>query len=215
VRDAGVEPTAVFPAFMDLEPFLERPVEPLPERPEALFVGVLEHYKNVDGLVAAWRLAAPRVPDARLHIVGTGPRAGIVEKLVGDLPGQTRWTPELSTEDVAAALDRATCLVLPSRREGMGRVVVEALCRGRPVVGASTGGIPDLVRNGENGILVDPEDAAGLADTLVRLLSERALAERLAAAARPSVEPFVATPEQFAQSVSALVAAAGVARRPA
>ena len=62
VRDAGVEPAGVFPAFMDLEPFLERPPEPLPERPAALFVGVLELYKNVDGLAAAWRLAQPRVP---------------------------------------------------------------------------------------------------------------------------------------------------------
>lgn len=215
VRDAGVEPTAMFPAFMDLEPFLERPVEPLPERPAALFVGVLEHYKNVDGLVAAWRLAAPRVPEARLHIVGRGPRAEVVENLIRDLPGQARWTPELSTEDVATELDRATCLVLPSQREGMGRIVVEALCRGRPVLGANTGGIPDLVRDGENGILVDPTDTAALTDALVRLLSDRALAERLAAAARPSVEPFTATPDEYAASVNDLVAAAKAPPSPA
>ena len=215
VRDAGVEPAAVFPAFMDLEPFLERPVEPLPERPAALFVGVLEYYKNVDGLAAAWRLAAPRVPEARLHIVGRGPRAEVVEKLVRDLPGQTRWTPELSTKDVAAELNRATCLVLPSRQEGMGRVVVEALCSGRPVVGANTGGIPDLVRDGHNGILVDPGDTPALADALVHLLSDRELAERLAAAARPSVERFTATPEEYAASVTELVAAARAPRNAA
>jgi glycosyltransferase involved in cell wall biosynthesis len=207
VRKAGVEPTAVFPAFMDLEPFLDRPVEPLPERPAALFVGVLEHYKNVDGLAAAWRLAAPRVPEAELRIVGKGSRTDVVDALVRDLPAQTHWTPELTTEEVAAELDRATCLVLPSRREGMGRVVVEALCRGRPVVGANTGGIPDLVRDRENGILVDPTDAAALAEALVRVLSDRALAERLTAAARASVESFTATPEEYAASVGQLIAA--------
>ena len=75
-------------------------------------------------------------------------------------------------------------LVLPSRSEGLGRVVVEAFCRGRGVVGTRVGGIPDLVEDGETGLLVPPEDAAALADALVRVLSDRALAERLGAAAR-------------------------------
>jgi glycosyltransferase involved in cell wall biosynthesis len=207
VRDVGVEPAAVFPAFMDLEPFLGPP-RPLPEKPAALFVGVLERYKNIDGLAAAWRLASPRAPEAELRIVGRGSRTGVVEKLVRDLPGQTRWTLELTTEEVAAELDRATFLVLPSWREGLPRVVVEALCRGRPVVGARAGGILDLVRDGENAVLVDPADTAALADALVRLLTDRALTERLAARARPSVEPLVHTPEQYAESLSELVAAA-------
>jgi glycosyltransferase involved in cell wall biosynthesis len=214
VREIGREPNAVFHPFMDLERFLDRPPAPLPEQPVALFIGVLELYKNIDGLAAAWRLAAPRVPEATLHIVGRGSRAKLVEELLHDLPAQTSWTSSLSTEEVSAELDRATCLVLPSRREGLGRVVVEALCRGRPVVGAATGGIPDLVRDGENGLLVDPLDTRGLADALVRILSDRPLAKRLAASARPSIEPLAATPEQYATSVRKLVAAAENARRP-
>jgi glycosyltransferase involved in cell wall biosynthesis len=206
VREAGVEPAAVFPAFMDLDPFLDRPPEPLPERPVALFVGVLELYKNVDGLVAAWRLAAPRVPDAELRMVGKGPRARLVADLVGDLPEQASWRLSLTTEQVAGALDEATLLVLPSRSEGMGRVIVEALCRGRPVVASRVGGIRDLVRDGENGILVDPGDTAALADALVRVLSDRPLAERLAAGARPSVDRWLATPEEYAERLRTLVA---------
>jgi len=87
----------------------------------------------------------------------------------------------------------------------MGRVVVEALLRGRPVVGTRGGGIEDLVRDGENGLLVPPDDPEALAGALVRVLSDRALAERLAVAARPSVEPWVVTPEEYARRLRALL----------
>jgi len=205
VRELGVEPAAVFPAFMDLEPFLSPPV-PLPDEPSALFVGVLEHYKDIDGLAAAWRLAAPRVPRARLEIVGRGTRGQIVEELVAELPQQTEWTAQLETAEVAAALDEATVLVLPSRSEGMGRVLVEALCRGRGVVATRVGGIRDLITDGENGILVEPQQPAALADALVAVLSDPALAEQLAGAARPSVEPWLATPDEYAERMRELVA---------
>ena len=208
VREQGVEPVATFPAFMDLEPFLARPPEQLPVRPAALFVGVLERYKNVDGLATAWRLAAPRVPAAELRIVGAGPLEGVVQALVRDLPGQTTWRERLSTEEVAGELDRATVLVLPSRSEGMGRIVVEALCRGRGVVATRVGGIPDLVAHEANGLLVDPEDASALADALVRALDGGELAERLATAARKSAAPWLATPEEYAARLHELVVAA-------
>ena len=69
VRELGVEPAADFPAYMDLGPFSREPV-PLPDRPVALFVGVLEAYKNIDGLAAAWRLAQTH---GELRVVGSGP----------------------------------------------------------------------------------------------------------------------------------------------
>ena len=205
VRELGVEPAAVFPAYMDLEPFL-RPPEPLPAAPAALFIGVLEHYKDVDGLAAAWRLAAPQLPGAKLRIVGKGTRAHVVEALLRDLPEHTAWTLELATDEVAEALDRATVLVLPSRSEGMGRVLVEALCRGRPVIASRVGGIRDVITDELNGLLVEPRRPKALADALVRVLGDRAEAGRLAAAARPSVEPWLAKPEQYAERLRELIA---------
>jgi glycosyltransferase involved in cell wall biosynthesis len=204
VRAAGVEPAATFPAFMDLDPFLG-PVEPLPAEPAPLFVGVLERYKDVDGLADAWRLAAPRLPGVTLRVVGNGSRAHVVEELVRELPEQVQWTPSVPNDAVAGLLDAATVLVLPSRSEGLGRIVVESLCRGRPVVATRVGGITDLVRDGQNGLLVDVRSPAALADALVTVLSDAGLAERLAAAARPSVEPWLATPEDYARRTRELV----------
>jgi len=205
VREAGVEPTATFAAFMDLEQFLETEPRPLPERPVALFVGVLERYKAVDVLAEAWRRAAPQVPDATLHVVGRGALRDVVARLVAELPGQTRWTEALPTAEVARALDEATVLVLPSRSEGLGRVVVEAFCRGRGVVASRVGGIPDIVEDEVTGLLVPPGDATALADALVRALSERELADRLGSSARVAVEPWLATPEQYAGQIRDLV----------
>jgi glycosyltransferase involved in cell wall biosynthesis len=205
VRELGLEPADEFPAFMDFDSFLQEPPRPLPDRPQALFVGVLERYKNVDGLADAWRLAAPRVPEARLRLVGSGTLRPVVERLVAELPEQTSWAERLSQEEVSAALDDSTLLVLPSRSEGMGRVIVEAFCRARTVVASRVGGIPDLVQDGVNGLLVEPGDINALADALVRVLTDGALAERLAAAAHSSAGLWTMPPEEFASRLRSLV----------
>jgi glycosyltransferase involved in cell wall biosynthesis len=205
VRDLGLEPADEFPAYMDFDSFLQEPPRPLPARPQALFVGVLERYKNADGLAEAWRRAAPRVPQARLRLVGSGTLQPLVERLVGELPGQTSWTSQLSQDDVSRALDESTLLVLPSRSEGMGRVIVEAFCRSRPVVASRVGGIPDLVQDDVNGLLVTPGDTDALADALLRVLTDRGLAERLGAGAHSSAGLWTIAPEEFAGRLRALV----------
>jgi glycosyltransferase involved in cell wall biosynthesis len=204
-REAGAEPTAEFAAFMDLEPFLETAPGPLPHRPTVLFVGVLERYKAVDVLADAWRLAAPRVPGATLHLVGRGTLRDVPRRLLAELPTQTRWTESLTTPEIARALDDATVLVLPSRSEGLGRVVVEAFCRGRGVIGSRVGGIPDIVEDGTTGLLVPAGNADALADALVRVLSDPHLAERLGAAGHKAVQPWLATPADYARRVREVV----------
>jgi glycosyltransferase involved in cell wall biosynthesis len=205
VRELGLEPADEFPAYMDFDSFLQTPTQPLPDRPQALFVGVLERYKNVDGLADAWRLAAPRVPEAHLRLVGAGTLRPVVEQLLRDLPGQTSWDERLRQPEVSQALDGATTLVLPSRSEGMGRVVVEAFCRARPVVATRVGGIADLVEDGKNGLLVEPGDTQALADAVVRILTDRELAEHLGAGAHASADFWTSSPEEFAARLRALV----------
>jgi glycosyltransferase involved in cell wall biosynthesis len=198
VRALGVEPAAVFPSYTDAQAFLERPPAPLPERPRALFVGVLERYKAFDTLAAAWKLASPQVPGAVLHVVSDGSLRDLIDP-------EMEWSPRLTAEEVAAAMDDSWVFCLPSRSEGLPRVALEAAARGRAIIGGDRAGIPDVVEDGVNGFLVDPDDAAGLADALVRLLSDRALAERLGAAARKTGEEWGVTPAEYAEKLRTLV----------
>lgn len=196
-REVGREPDAVFPAFMDLDAFAA-PVVPLPPRPVVLFIGVLEPYKNIDSLAEAWRRVRPA---AELRIVGKGSRADVVESLVRE--GLATWNPELPTEGIVRALDEASVLILPSRSEGMGRVVIEAQLRGRPVLGASVGGIPDLVTDGTDGILFAPDtDAIAAA---LRRVEDGPLLDRLAANARPAGERWLASAADYAERMRELV----------
>jgi glycosyltransferase involved in cell wall biosynthesis len=202
-REQGVEPAAVFPAFVDVAAFRESPPQPLPAEPRVLYVGVLERYKGFDVLAEAWREVARELPEARLHVVGRGTLAATAAQLVR--AGGVDWDEELAPPEVAAALDAATVLALPSRAEGLGRVVIEAFCRARPVVGGSAGGIPDIVEDGRNGLLVPSGDRGALAAALLRILRERPLAERLGAAAAEDAPRWAVSPEAYAAEVAALV----------
>jgi glycosyltransferase involved in cell wall biosynthesis len=91
---------------------------------------------------------------------------------------------------------------------------MESFCRGRPVVATRAGGVPDLVRDGENGYVLERGDAEGLATALVRVLGDPAEAQRLAAGAATSDGPWRATPEDFATRTRAVVDAVLARREP-
>jgi glycosyltransferase involved in cell wall biosynthesis len=206
VRGVGVEPAATFPSYVEAEVFAG-PVVPLPAEPSALFVGALEPVKGVDVLLEAW----PRVGLGALHLVGDGSLRNQVGESLDALVAQShnvsmlRWAPRLDPEEVARALDEAWCLVLPSRSEGLPRVVLESFARGRGVVATRVGGIPDAVQDGQNGLLVEPGDAEGLADALRRVFGNRGLAERLGGGAKASAARWLVTPEEWARNVRGLV----------
>jgi glycosyltransferase involved in cell wall biosynthesis len=213
-REAGVPPMDSFPAYIDLSAFTERPVAPLPTRPTALFVGMLERSKNVGALVEAWPHVAARVPDARLVIVGRGALADLVERLREDYPEQVDHVAQLPPSGVAARMDESTFLVLPSRSEGLGRVIIESFTRGRPVVATRVGGIPDVVQDGVSGLLVESGDVAGLVEAMVSLLVDGELAERLAGGAAAAARRLEWSPDEYAARVRSLVerTLAGAAR---
>jgi glycosyltransferase involved in cell wall biosynthesis len=200
----GVPATAAFPTYSDLEAFSSPPVVAVPSERRIVFVGALETYKNVSGLAAAWRRVAASVDDARLTVIGRGSRRAVIDQLVADVPG-VEHVEAVAPAEVAAALDRSRALVLPSWPEGLGRVVLEAFARGRTVVATDAGGIPDIVTDGEDGLLVTRGDTAALADALVRVLEDDELAARLGAAAKVTYAAWHQTPADFAARYRDLV----------
>jgi glycosyltransferase involved in cell wall biosynthesis len=201
----GREPAAVFPTFSDLGRFLETPPRPLPTRPRVIWVGALQPVKNVDALTAVWPRVAAKLPEARLTIVGDGPLAPVVKALVSADPERVEWHRSLGADQVAARFDEASVLFLPSRSEGLGRVILEAHARGRPVVASDLGGIVDLVEDGVNGWRVAPGDHDGFVSALVRTLSDAPAATRMGAAGRAWVEAQPFTAAGYGEAMRGLV----------
>jgi glycosyltransferase involved in cell wall biosynthesis len=201
VRGLGREPLGVFPTYSDLEAFAG-PTAPIPPESRALFVGVLERYKDVEGLAAAWRLVTGRLPAAELRLVGSGTQNGVASALVNE---GARWDRRLEPKQLATALDESRVLLLPSAAEGLGRVIVEAFLRGRPVVATRVGGIPDIVEHGRNGLLVESGDPSSLAGAIERVLAEPGLAEQLGLGAQEAAPRWLSTPDEFADRVLAVV----------
>jgi glycosyltransferase involved in cell wall biosynthesis len=140
-----------------------------------LFVGNLVAVKGVDVLLKAWsRLAAAGVlgSEDRLAIVGDGPERGRLQaqaEALG-LGPRVAFAGAVAFAEVPRWMAASDVLCLPSRSEGTPNVVVEALASGVPVVATRVGGVPELVRQGENGLLVPPEDAPALAEALASAL---------------------------------------------
>jgi glycosyltransferase involved in cell wall biosynthesis len=201
IRGVGREPTGIFTTYSDLGAF-SAPITPVPEAPRLLFVGVLERYKNVEGLAAAWRIVARRLPDAQLHLIGNGRQTDVAAALARE---GVLWERRLEPKQLAAAMDASRALLLPSASEGLPRVAIESFLRGRAVVGARAGGIPDIVEDGASGLLVPYGNAAALADAAERLLTDLDLARRLGDGARAAGTRWKSTPAEYAANVFAVV----------
>jgi glycosyltransferase involved in cell wall biosynthesis len=201
----GSPPIAVFPTYSDIGSFAISSPRPLPVTPTLVWVGALERVKDPASLARAWPEVAARIPNARLVVVGSGPLETVIIRLRSAFPGSVDWFPRLAPADIAHQLDDATALVLPSLSEGMGRVVIEAFSRGRPVVASTVGGIPDMVVTERNGILVPSRNHRALARALIRILGDRDLAARLGGAAFADAKRLQWSPEEYALALRELV----------
>lgn len=144
------------------------------------FVGGLHDYKGVFDLADA---LARVDADAHLFVAGDGPARGRFERRAGDRATFLGAVPYGTVPAVYHAVD---ALVLPSHTEGLPRVVLEAMAAETPVVATRTGGIPEVVTDGETGLLCPPRDPAALAAAIDRL-ADPALRERLGAAGHERV----------------------------
>ena len=197
-RAKASSPSRSSPRSSTLELFRDRPPAPLPPRaPRVLFVGVLEHYKGVDG-ARRGVAAAPRLPGRASCGSSARGKPDVVEELARRPPAQTSVDASGSTRRARRGARRSTVPRPAVASEGLPRIVLESFCRGRAVVAARAGGIRRHRRDGENGLLVDPDDAAALADALVERAPRARLGRALAAGPRAR-RRWLATPEEFAE----------------
>jgi glycosyltransferase involved in cell wall biosynthesis len=153
------------------------------------WIGRMTGVKRTDDVLRAFRRLRDRGVDACLCMIGDGPDRPAVERRAHEL-GVMRDTLFLGyQEEVAPYYAAFDAMILPSINEGTPVSAIEALAAGRPVVATRVGGVPDVVREGEDGFLVDPGDVDALADRLARLAADPKLRERLGAAGRARVIP--------------------------
>jgi glycosyltransferase involved in cell wall biosynthesis len=187
---AGHDPTKLLTIRYGLDELPPARSEPTPaaagipaDAPLALAVGRLIEQKDHATLLRAFALVRRAVPQARLAILGSGPLETVTRGLV----------KELELEDAVALpgrtairdwLERADVFVHTSRWEGFGIVLLEAMLAGLPVVATRVSAVPEVVADGETGLLVEAGDFAGLATALETLLTDRKRASALGEAGR-------------------------------
>ncbi len=157
------------------------------DRPIIGIVSRLSKEKNVTLALRAFALVTERIPEAMLRIYGDGPERRSLERQAEEL-GIREKTDFLGYADRAGErCAEFDVLAVPSSRESFGLAALEAMRCGIPVVATEVGGLPELVRHGETGLLVPAEDDHAMADALLSLLRDSELRRRLGEAARADV----------------------------
>jgi glycosyltransferase involved in cell wall biosynthesis len=155
-----------------------------PERFVVGWIGRMTEVKRTDHVLLAFRRLRETGVDACLCLVGDGPDRPAIERRAHEL-GIMRDTLFLGfQQEVAQFYAAFDALLLPSASEGTPVSAIEALAAGRPVVATRVGGVPDVVRDGEDGVLAEPGAIDELADGLARLARDPALREQMGAAGR-------------------------------
>lgn len=184
----------VLPNGVDLELFqpLEKKEGTISSRWKTLLVAAqLIERKGIQHLVDALaRLPPPLRAQVRLKLCGTGPYEHALRGQVAaaGLAEHVEFAGLVEHERLPDLYRAAHAFVMPSLQEGLPLALLEAMASGLPVVATAVGGIPEVLRDGENGLLVPPADAKALAEALARVLADDALCARLGTAARATVE---------------------------
>ena len=205
-RYANGQPIMNFMAWTDAETFLDTGREiPLQEARDIVYAGVLIPRKGIHILLEAFaRLDAP---ESTLYLVGpfdnahyTGElRQQAVELGIAD---RVRFAGGVPQAELARHLSRARAMVLPSLSEGLPRVIVEAMLCGTPVVATNVSGIPDVIKDGDNGYLVPPEDVGALLEALREVMGDADIAAMGQRARDFAIEFF--SPQTFVNNHRAL-----------
>jgi len=191
-RGLGIQRVRLWPKAVDTElyqpskrsePMRERMSGGHPDETLLLYVGRLSREKRVDWLYGP----VTNLKNVRLALVGSGPAESELREQFKNTP--TVFTGYLSGEELASAYASADVFTFPSDTETLGFVAMEAMASGVPVVGARAGGVPDVIRDGENGFMFTPGDLGDLTEKIRRLVVDDEMRARIGQQARKDMEP--------------------------
>lgn len=190
------ESIRIIPLGIRIDPTFRRRHSPEPFQ-TVVYLGRLEKRKGTIDLLQAIPAVLQRFPDTRFVLIGSD-RAHcsrgrthaefVSEEFPAHVQRQVRFLGRLSDDEVDRWMQTADVFVAPSLYESFGLIFPEAMRWGTPVVGTRVGGIPEIITDGETGLLVQPQQPAELAAALIRLLGDRDLGQRLGSAGRAHVE---------------------------
>jgi len=146
------------------------PIQTFQKRFDVLFLGVLGHRKGIYDLLKAWPGILIEVPHARLLVGGNGEieKAQMMAQELG-ISGSVQFLGWIDGDRKSELLANADAFVLPSYNEGLPMSVLEAMSWQKAVVTTNVGGIPELIKDGENGVLIEPGSQAQLANALIKI----------------------------------------------
>ncbi|PCJ51759.1 MAG: N-acetyl-alpha-D-glucosaminyl L-malate synthase BshA [Planctomycetota bacterium] len=168
------KPIEVIPNFIDKEEYRDVELISYPDKKEIPLLCHISNLRDVKrplDVIEAFNLVLKKIP-SKLMIVGEGPGLDSLITLAGKYNILDHITFKGTHSDILDVLPCADILLLPSDRESFGLVALEALGSGIPVVGYNVGGLPEVVKNGENGYLVDVGDISAMADSIISLLKD-------------------------------------------
>jgi L-malate glycosyltransferase len=180
--------------------------------PVILSVGALVPHKGHRHLVQGAAQVVRDVPDARFVILGQGDLHDELTRQIRSLGLERHVLLGGFRPDVLSLLKTCTLFVMPSLTEGLGTSLLDAMACGRPIVATRVGGIPEVIVEGETGLLVPPRDPDLLAEAIVRLLQDPGLSERLAAAGLDRVRQHFTVERMVDQTVETYQALIGAGR---
>jgi len=154
------------------------------------YLGRLDHSKGVDILIAAFKKVADRIENARLQIIGKGIKEAELKKQVEalGLKEKVLFKGAVPYSEVLDFLCSVNFLVIPSRADNLPTVALEALSVATPLIGSNSGGIPDIINQGFNGLLFQKGDADNLSEKMTDLLTNRGMRDSMAQNARKVFE---------------------------
>jgi len=176
----------VIPNAIDLAHYKRKEID---TKNQAIFIGRLVFYKNLEILIKAFAQVVKKIPDAKLVIVGDGPskQSLIDEALSAGLDKNVDFKGTVSDDEKIKLLYESRVLLNPSLVEGFGLVILEAFSCSKPVIVSDTRPLSDLVSDTNDGFVLSASDSNQWANKLVELISNPALCEKMGKAGQKKV----------------------------